>query len=77
MSLKQQNFEQTESIYKRVLDVRLEMYGQGHEEVAVSHVNLGHMYLERGDHQQAAITHLLEALPISGAPTWAGKFACG
>jgi tetratricopeptide (TPR) repeat protein len=64
MSLRQQNFEQAESIYQRVLDMRVEMHGPTHAEVALSHVGLGQMYIERGDHK-LAIQHLQKALPIA------------
>lgn len=63
VSLKQGKFEQADSLYRKALQVRTELLGPEHIDLASSYMHLGHLDVVQGNHREA-IAHLEAALPI-------------
>lgn len=62
--VKQMKFDDAEQIYKRVLEMRIEAHGGDSADIATSYLNLGRLYIARGDHDEAA-TYFHKALPLA------------
>jgi tetratricopeptide (TPR) repeat protein len=62
--VKQQKYELAEAIYRRVLEMRIEIFGADHADIASSYLHLGRLQLSRGDHTDGVVW-LQKALPIA------------
>lgn len=62
--VKQMKFEQAESIYRRVLEMRTESLGADHPDIATSYLNLGRLQISRNDHTDGVVW-LQKALPLA------------
>lgn len=62
--VKQMKFEQAETIYMRVLELRRQVLGDEHQDLATSYLNLGRMHAQKGNHVDA-LAYFEKALPIT------------
>jgi tetratricopeptide (TPR) repeat protein len=62
--VKQQKFDLAEAIYKKVLEMRISMFGADSQDIAVSYCNIGRLQCSRGDHTDGVIW-LQKALPLA------------
>jgi len=47
------DYEKVVSFYRKALDIRLEILGEKHPDVAISYNNLGAIYYQTGDYEKA------------------------
>ncbi|MBR5493295.1 MAG: tetratricopeptide repeat protein [Alistipes sp.] len=59
----QNKYDVASEYYKKSLDIRLEVYGENHEEVAVSYNNIGDLYQKKGKFSEA-LEYFEKALKI-------------
>lgn len=64
VNLKQHKFEQSDALYRRALELRVEHFGEEHSDIATSCINLGRLCVQRNDHNNA-VNFLQRAMRIA------------